>query len=457
MYRRIERAIKPTKYDDFHTASLWQVDILGLRLCPMKKSYQLGAVTRANDCAHARRVFPIVIGIWLVLLTSGVNAASPEKPKVPSNEAFAASRQTGDASVGPSSVGLAAGQPTLDQMIGQMLMFGFRGLTPEAPNLVRVRDQLRNGTIGGVIIMSRNVSSSERLKRLIASIHAAGAPITPFVAVDQEGGRIQRLSPQKGFRNFPSAVEIATSSDPKDARRIYRELATELADHGINLNLGPVLDLATNSASPIIAGLDRSYGTDPTTVTRFARAFVDGHRDVGLLTAAKHFPGHGSSAVDSHQELVDMSTSWTKTELVPYAALAQDDQLDIVMVGHLYHPEVAGDVPIPATLSKQAIDGLLRRELGFKGVVITDDMEMGAIRHHYGLRDSIVRAVNAGADILLFTNIIKNDPSMPERVQSIVQSAVKEGTISRERIRASYERIMKLKAQLEPTPKFSRK
>ena len=253
----------------------------------------------------------------------------------------------------------------LDRMIGQTIMVGFSGQNEHDPGVKAVRDQLAKGLIGGVVLYPENISSQRQLRLLTAFLANANSKLVPFIAVDQEGGRVQRLDRRTGHTHFPSAQKMGRDATltPEAARRIYGEMAKELAGAGINLNFGPVVDLSLNPWNAVIARRKRSYGADPKTVTSLARSFIAAHREANVATVAKHFPGHGSSWSDSHKSLPDISRSWQESELEPYAALSHDGLLDMVMVGHLYHPRFSDGDKLPTSLSASAIRALSGRRL----------------------------------------------------------------------------------------------
>lgn len=335
----------------------------------------------------------------------------------------------------------------LDAMIGQMLVVGFNGSSPDGAAARRIAGLIAEGKIGGVILFDRNVRSPRQVRALTSKFRNTGHPLVPLISVDQEGGLVQRLSARKGFKSYPTARTIARKYDPEKARRIYKSMADELARAGFNMNYGPVVDLNINQRNPIIGRLGRSYGADPERVVEYARAFISAHREANVLTSLKHFPGHGSSLTDSHKQLVDLTRSWKDIEIAPYQALAREGAIDTVMVGHLYHPEFSGEKRIPATLASNAIDGWLRERIGFQGVVITDDLEMGAIRRHNNLRNTLIKAVQGGNDILLFGGS-GADPKFVPKATKILRDAVNDGTIPRERIVRSYNRIKRMKEGL---------
>ena len=376
----------------------------------------------------------VLAGLGLYLAQAGVNSRTVGPQMV----------SLGVVSPGPT----ARGGDSLDQMIGQMLIVGFYGQSPSEGWTRKLIAQVHTGKVGGVLLMEQNIVSKTQLARLTEALHGAGPPLPLLIAVDQEGGAVQRLGPKQGIASLPGAAQIASQGSPEAAGAIYAGVAAELKALGVNLNLGPVVDLARNKQSPIIAQKGRSFGVDPTTVSAFARAFIRAHRLAGVLTAAEHFPGHGSSTEDSHLRLIDLTGSWSETELEPYKMLIRTEPPPLVMVGHLHLDRFNAQTKIPASLSKDAIEGLLRREIGFAGAVLTDDLDMGAIRRNYRREDAAVLAIAAGADLVLFSNTNRPDSDLPERLLSRIRAAVLDGTIPRRRIEEAYRRISKLKQKL---------
>jgi beta-N-acetylhexosaminidase len=207
--------------------------------------------------------------------------------------------------------------------------------------------------------------------------------------------------------------------------------------------------LNLNPANPVIGQRDRSFGADPNIVTQLARAFIVAHRDAGIVTVAKHFPGHGSSRADSHRTLADISETWKEIELEPYRRLAKEGLLDAVMIGHLYHPRFSDGARLPASLSGRAVQALRSKGyIGFQGVVVSDDMEMGAVRETYSLEERVIKAVNAGTDLVVFSNEKSRDAELGVKVHAIISAGVKDGRVSRARIEQAYGRIMLLKRRL---------
>jgi beta-N-acetylhexosaminidase len=339
----------------------------------------------------------------------------------------------------------------LDRMIGQTIMVGFSGQSEHDPGVKAVRDELAKGLIGGVVLYPENVRPAPQLRLLTAYLANANAELVPFIAVDQEGGRVQRLTKWTGHKHYPSAQKMGRDGalTPEEARRIYGEMAKELAGAGINVNFGPVVDLSINPWNAVIARRKRSYGADPETVTSLARSFIAAHREANVVTAAKHFPGHGSSWSDSHKTLPDISRSWRESELQPYVALSHDGLLDMVMVGHLYHPRFSDGEKLPSSLSANAIRALRAGGyIGYQGVVVSDDMEMGAVRERYSIEDRVIRALDAGVDLLVFSNVKSRDTDLGAKVHAIIAQAVRDGRIPRAKIEAAYQRIAALKHRL---------
>lgn len=341
-----------------------------------------------------------------------------------------------------------AAHVSLEHMVGQMIMIGFSGVHNRQAGPKTIAYGLQSGAIGGVIFMQRNIRSLENVQSLTEYFKRSSPASLPLISVDQEGGYVQRLKKQNGFRNYPSAQRIAATMSAEKAFGIYQSMARELKEAGFNLNFGPVLDLNTNRKNPVISRLRRSYGQDAEKVIRYGESFIAAHRSNEILTAVKHFPGHGSSWADSHKKFVDLTRTWRPQELSPYQTLIKHNQVDMVMIGHLYHPDFSDGNKLPATLSARAVNDILRNRLGYNGVVITDDMEMAAVRKHYTLKHSIIRAVQAGNDILLFSGDRFAKPDSINRIRNIILAAINRGQISPQRIAQSYRRIIALKHKL---------
>ena len=337
----------------------------------------------------------------------------------------------------------------LGRKIGQMLMVGFRGSVLVDDHVI-LRD-IRRHDLGGVILfdydvvlqqVDRNIRSPEQLKRLIASLQDA-ATIPLLVAVDQEGGRIARLKPEHGFAPTPSHSELGMRDDLRATYAAGKDIAVTLVEVGINLNFAPVVDLCSNPDNAVITGLGRCFSNQPDTVIRHAQQFIQAHQNHDVISVIKHFPGHGSSQDDSHLGFTDVSSRWTAAELAPYIDLIAAGRADAIMTAHVFNLTL--DADHPATLSHPTITGMLRDQLDFDGVVISDDLQMGAISEYYGLEQAVHLALEAGVDILLFGNNLDHDPEIVLKVGNIIRDLVATGVISESRIDVSYRRIMRLK------------
>lgn len=339
----------------------------------------------------------------------------------------------------------ANAQDSLDLKIGQMILTGF----PKAEVDSMLLESVRKGKVGSVIIFEKNIpakSSYLALKKITWAYQQA-APLPLFIAIDQEGGRVNRLKEKYGFPRSVSAAKLGKL--PIDSVKFYSQItAATLAGLGINMNFAPVVDLASNPNNPIIAKVERAFSKNADSVALYAEAFIYEHQKLGVLTALKHFPGHGSSMNDTHLDMTDITTTWSEQELTPYIKLIQSGMVDAVMTAHIVNARLDHN-KLPATLSPKIIEGLLRRELKFDGVVFSDDMQMHAISKHYSFEESIKLAILAGVDILCFTNNIQGSQERTvDKVHAIIRNFVQDGSLPVARIDESYRRITALKQRL---------
>ena len=333
--------------------------------------------------------------------------------------------------------------------IGQMLMIGFRGFSvADAPE---IRADIRERQIGGVVLFdydvpshstSRNISSPEQLARLTMELQEL-SQIPLLIAIDQEGGKVSRLKPARGFPSSVSAEHLGALNNPDSTRAATRQCAKTLKAMHIGMNLSPVADLNVNPDNPVIGKLGRSFSSDPAVVTGNISIICSLFRDEGIIPALKHFPGHGSSTTDTHRDFTDITASWSEKELEPYHALIAAGYHDPIMTAHVFNGKL--DPLYPATLSKAILDGVLRTRLGFDGVIVSDDLQMKAIADHYGLETAIRLAIEAGVDLLLFGNNTSYDPAIASKAAAIMHSLLQKKLITEERIDRSYRRIMDLK------------
>jgi len=343
-----------------------------------------------------------------------------------------------------------AASVSLQQMVGQMIMVGFAGDSIESVGVRAVIADIAAGRIGGIMYLRTNVSSLRNVAQMNAQFNTAASKFPVFIALDQEGGKVERLTREVGFSEIASASRIAATKSPHQAEEIYFSMASQLAELGFNLNLGPVVDLNINPNNPIIARFERSYGLQSEIVSAYATSFVDAHRRAGVLTALKHFPGHGSSRADTHEGFVDISKYWQPQELEPYKNLIAAGKVDMVMMAHLFHEKFAeaDGAQLPASLSKSWISGVLRTQLAYDGVVISDDMEMGAITARFSMSEAVILAVEAGTDILLFSNTASYRPSLAAEISDILIAKAQQNPAFLARIEQSYQRIARLKQDL---------
>jgi beta-N-acetylhexosaminidase len=341
----------------------------------------------------------------------------------------------------------------LRERIGQMILVGFRGLT--AAEAEPVVSRIRDGLVGAVVIYdvdsetggARNIQSRQQLRDLVADLKAAGR-IPPLVAVDAEGGFYHRLKEKYGFPPATPAAEMGEHADMAFTRGQAAVIAGMLADVGINLNLAPVLDLL-NPANLTVSARRRSFSQDPAAVTAHAREFIKAHHDRGILCAAKHFPGMGGVLRPYSPGRGEMIDYWTDVELEPYKALIDEGLLDAILAARVTHVEL--DPRYPGCLSKKIIDDLLRGELGYDGLVVSDAMEMLAIWDVFGFERGTILAVNAGVDMLLFCNqsgMVPYSDARPEEVIAVIGAAIERGEIEEARIDKACERVLALKSRL---------
>jgi len=343
--------------------------------------------------------------------------------------------------------------PTLEQKVAQMLMVGFRDTAITAES--EVAHWLRDYQIGGIILFDydvptksrpRNITSKQQLKTLVDSLHVF-APTPIFVAVDEEGGNVSRLKTRYGFEPTVTPQYLGML-DNEDSTRFYaRRIAQTCRSLGINVNFAPSVDVNVNTDCPIIGKIERSFSADAEVVARNAGWFVGEHGKAGVLCALKHFPGHGSSVSDTHLGMADVTDTWQDKELEPYRILISDSMPVSVMTSHIFNRRI--DSLYPATLSATTL-AKLRNDLHFNGLIFSDDMMMNAISKFYGLEDAIRLAINAGVDVLVFSNNIDTyNPDIVKDTIATIVRLVNKGEISEERIEQSYKRIVEAKSRLQ--------
>ncbi len=339
---------------------------------------------------------------------------------------------------------------SLDIKIGQMILIGFPG--PQVDE--KVLAEVRSGNVGNIILFEKNIPKSNSFIELkkITWTYQRAAPIPLLIGIDQEGGKVNRLKDKYGFPKSITAEAMAQAKGIDSARFYGEATASTLAGLGININFAPVVDLASNPDNPIIARHGRAFSANEDTVAMMAQAFIEAHRKMGVLTVLKHFPGHGSSKADTHLGLADVTTTWEEREIKPYELLIKAGYVDAIMTAHIVNKKLdpAGN---PGTLSDPILNGILRKKLNYNGVIFSDDMQMHAITKHYGLEDAIRLAINAGVDIMCFSNnITGSDERTVATVHNIIRDLIKKNKISEARINESFQRIMTVKRSLQQEP-----
>ena len=332
----------------------------------------------------------------------------------------------------------------LREKLGQLIMFGFPGAEPDEQALRLIREY----KAGNVVLFSHNLRSPAQMQALCAQLrsviqHETGLP--PLISIDQEGGVVARL-PQ-GAVSFPSAMAVAATGRPENARLAALYTARQLAALGVNCNRAPVVDINTNPSNPVIGV--RAYGCTPGQVTPFALACIQGHLQGGVLPVAKHFPGHGDTAVDSHLGLPCVEKTLEELlacELVPYVQAIRQG-LPAIMAAHILFPALER-TGVPASMSPAILTGLLRRRLGFDGLIVSDCFEMGAIQDHYGTPQGFVAALAAGLDL----GCISHTPALALEALQLAERAVQNGSLPMQRVDDALARVLAAKKRFAAAP-----
>ncbi|MDJ1111393.1 beta-N-acetylhexosaminidase [Macrococcus sp. S115] len=325
-----------------------------------------------------------------------------------------------------------ASSMTLEEKIAQQLVLGFNGTDY---NAALKRYSARK--IGGVILFKRNIVNESQVTQLNRDIFHNATDIPMFIGIDQEGGRVNRLP--ASIKNIESAYTIGLSHDKQYAYQQGRYIGENVKRMGFNLDFAPVLDIWSNPVNKVIG--DRSFGHDANTVSDMSRSFRRGINDSGIITSGKHFPGHGDTVADSHVTLPVSNKSLDelmKFELLPFKRHI-DDGIDMIMVSHISFPSI--DSNYPASISKEIVTNILKKRLGYKGVIISDDLNMGAISNRYSLNEAVVRGLQSGETIML----IGSDAVDVDTLIQYVKSNVENGNIDKKIIDENNEKIIRLK------------
>lgn len=348
----------------------------------------------------------------------------------------------------------------LNQACAQMLIIGFDGFTINTHH--PIQDAILNYNLGGVILFekdlkkpgqNKNIQSSEQVKKLTMDLQALSIArsqheyaLPLFIAVDYEGGRVNRLKSEYGYPETITPEQFAKLSE-KDATIEAKRMAQTLKQAGFNLNFAPLIDMSVNPENPIIAQLHRSFSADPIIVEKYATIVAQALHDEKITFCYKHFPGHGSSRGDSHLGIVDVSDTWQADELIPYQRLLQKSfGCNMIMSAHIINRQI-DPTGLPASLSYAHLTTLLRQEYHYQGLIVADDLQMNAITDAFGLEESIIMAINAGNDLLIVGNQCGNIDYSTEEIVDIIVKNVVDGKIPLQRIQESFERIKHEKAK----------
>ena len=356
-----------------------------------------------------------------------------------------------------SSDGAARKPPPLP--LGELLLVGFGGTQVEGND--EVRSLVCDMKVGGLILFerdarsgdARNISSPEQVRQLTSDLQALALQCTGrrlLIAADNEGGAVMRLSTRLGYLPTPPPQALGDAGDPAATALESRRMGATLREAGINWNLAPVVDVAVNPLNPAVVTLGRTFSSDPQQVIIQARAFIQGMHEAGVLTSLKHFPGHGSSRTDSHHGFVDVTDTADLTiELAPYRALIKEGLADSVMTAHVFNRGL--DPWNPATLSRFTIKRYLRGKLGYQGLVVSDDLLMGAIRQQYGVEEASILALQASVDMLLISqNQGRVERGAAERVIAAIRSATTDGRLSAKALAVSIQRVRAFRSRIAP-------
>ena len=338
---------------------------------------------------------------------------------------------------------------TLDQLVGQLIIAGFR--SDKVSNNSNIVRYIKEYNLSGVILYdqdieknklgSRNIKSLAQLKMLTDNLQSiSDNPL--FISIDQEGGNVNRLNSSYGFPEFPSWQHIGLLDNDLITKQFAESMSETMTSTGINLNFAPVLDLDYGEKT-YIGKLERAFSGDPKLVIEHSKIFIDTMKNDNIISCGKHFPGQGSAKGDTHNGFIDISESWSVADLLPYTELIESHHLDMIMLSHVFNNKF--DPEFPASLSHETITNSLRNDLNFKGVIICDDPSMRAISDNYDFEDMFVLMINSGIDLLCLGNNLNYDPDFIPKAVIAIRSAIEKNRISTERINESIDRIVLLK------------
>ncbi len=328
-----------------------------------------------------------------------------------------------------------------------MLMMGIGDKTSisESSNIA---EAIKQGKIGGILLFEKNIAKTNSKSELIKLSNnlQSYSKIPLLISIDQEGGLVNRMKTKYGFPESVTAKYLGDKDDLALTEQYAVSTAKTLSEVGINVNYAPVVDVH-NASCPVIGKHDRAYSSNTDKIAKHASQVVESHRSYNVRTALKHFPGHGNSKADSHKGIADVTNYWKESEIEPYLKMMNMGTVDAIMIGHIVNKKLDPS-GLPASLSKKIITNYLRNDLGYDGLIFTDDLQMHAITKYYGFEEGVKKAVMAGNDILMFSNHIPmkgRSNVVASDVVEIIKKMVENGDISKKRINESYKRIMDYK------------
>ena len=367
------------------------------------------------------------------LLLTGCAAPAPAETTIPATEIIETTTP-----IAPEEDLLAS--MTLEQKVGQLFIVAPEQLLPGSGTITAVNRELIKALerypVGGIILFADNIQKPKQLSAFLEDLSEASS-IGLFLAVDEEGGRVARLAKNSAFglHTYSSAGAVGASGNAEDALNMGRTIGGYLAEYGFNLDFAPVADVNTNPANTVIG--TRAFSPDPVIAAEMAAAFAQGLTENGIIATFKHFPGHGDTAEDSHEGIAVARKSREELASGEWLPFLRARETDMVMVGHIAVPEITGDMT-PATLSRQLITDILKEELGFRGLVVTDAMNMGAILKNRSCSEATVEALAAGCDLILM-------PENLEEAFAAVLTALEDGTLTHEWLEETVKGILQFK------------
>jgi len=385
-----------------------------------------------------------------VLAAAGLSATaivtgcgSKDEPTV---AATSATPTATSASPSPQASGLD--EAALRRKVASLLVVGFRGQSVSASDWIV--KAIREQHIGGVILFDtdqltgqpRNITSPSQVTTLITTLREA-APGPLIVSIDQEGGQISRLNPDNGFPATESQAQVGAINQAAHTTAWAQGMVRSMKSIGVTMNFAPVVDLATNPDNPAIAKLGRSFSANPDVVVTNATEEIKVHRASGIKTSIKHFPGFGSATGNTDFDVVDVSGTWKRSDLVPFQRLIDAGMTDSVLVAHLLNRQLDPDKPM--SLSRKVVTDLLRGDLGWTGPVVSDDMQAKGITEKYGTDQAFTLAVQAGVDLLVYANQQVYDPAIVTKILDVAVKQVKSGALTVAQIDAAVARVDKLR------------